>query len=315
MKKILLLAIPAVALLFASCDKVENAYPAGVSGGGLDWSLYPDGDSATYVSNGLWPAFVQNTNANRNILIEDFTGHKCVFCPAAAAEAENLADANPDRVFVAGLHTGPQGPDNNHEIDPPTYGTDFTNDAATAIGIYFGNDWPGTAFQGNPSGTINRTNSTTGQPVTTPAQWSNEVAAQISANDLKVNIQAEVNYFASTRGLFVHTEIEKVDSQLDNELRTVVYLIEDSLQSPQKYPGNADSLNYVHKHIMRGTIDGFTFGQELDDDHELNDDDKYYFNYSFELPSQYDPSNMHVIIFVRDAVTEEIYHVIEESLE
>ena len=79
-----------IAFAIFSCDKVDNAYPAQTYTGGLDPTLYP-GNITDYVV----PTFSPNTNTNRNVLIEDFTGHTCIFCPDAAAEAHNLETANP----------------------------------------------------------------------------------------------------------------------------------------------------------------------------------------------------------------------------
>lgn len=317
MKKYFYLLILPVSIAMVSCDKVENAYPPGLSSqGGLNWDLYPNGDSAVYVSNGLWPSFAQNTNTDRNVLIEDFTGHKCIFCPAAATEATNIKDANPGRVYVAGIHTSPFGVGNFQEIDPPIYEHDFTCAEGLAIGQYFGDDWPGSLFQGNPFGAVSRMDPNTSEPVTSPTNWASITSQILSANELKVNIQADVNYFSSTRGVFLHTELEKIDNTLNNELRVVVYLIQDTIQKPQLFPSPInDSLEYVHHHVMRGTVDGFALGQILDATHSPNNDEKYYFNYSYELPTQYDPSNMQLLIYVRDAVTEEIYHVIKKDIE
>ena len=93
MKKLLFIGLVAATGL-TSCDKVENIYPEGVSSSELDWSLYPDGDSTHYVDvANAWPTFTANTNSDRNVLIEDFTGHKCVFCPAAADLASGCCGA------------------------------------------------------------------------------------------------------------------------------------------------------------------------------------------------------------------------------
>ncbi|MFT5861026.1 MAG: hypothetical protein ACI865_003144 [Flavobacteriaceae bacterium] len=313
------LIIAAVAILgLASCDKVENIYPEGFSSGELDWSLYPDGDSTHYVDvANAWPTFVANTNTDRNVLIEDFTGHKCTFCPAAADLAAVLADANPGRVYVAGMHIGPGGNGDLQVAFPGTYyDHDFTTPEGALIGLYFGNDWAGSPFAGNPYGAISRMDHGNGSPVTTPSNWTNAVNSAIAANDLKVNMQAEANYYASTRGVFLHTEIDIVDAALTNELRTVVYIIEDTIQKPQLYPAPInDSLEYVHHHVMRGTIDGRAFGRELTSDDLDPISGNYYFNYTYALPAQYSADNMHLMIYVRDAVTEEVYQVIQVGLD
>ena len=308
MKKILfILAVATFA--FASCDKVENPYPPSNQG---DYSLYPDGDSAHYAQN-VWPTFTTNTNTDRNVLVEDFTGHQCVFCPAAADLAHQLVTDNPGRVYVSTIHTGASGEmEAFQELTPPTFTVDFTNPEGFAIGKYFGFDWPGSPFVGNPFGSVSRADHGNGYPTLGAGSWETAADAMILANDNKVNIQAVANYYPSTRGYFLHTEVDVVDPGLTNQLNVVVHLFEDSLVSPQKYPSFTE-YNYVHRDIFRGSLDGFAFGQPLDATN-ITANGTYEMFYIYELPDQYDPTNMHVLIYVRDAVTEEVYQVIKQTL-
>ena len=92
--------------LLPACDRISNPYPVQPCLE-LDTTLYP-GNWSEYVAN-EWPTFTQNTNTDRNVLIEDFTGHKCIYCPAAAELAHQLHEANPNRVFVASIHAGVDG--------------------------------------------------------------------------------------------------------------------------------------------------------------------------------------------------------------
>lgn len=308
MKKILfILAIAAFG--FASCDKVENPYPPSNQG---DYSLYPDGDSAHYAQN-VWPTFTTNTNTDRNVLIEDYTGHQCIFCPAAADAAHQLELDNPGRVFISTIHTGASGQmEAFQEVTPPTFLIDFTNPEGFAIGKKFGFDWPGSPFVGNPFGSVSRADHGNGYPVLTAGSWSSATNAMITANDNKVNIQAVSNYYPSTRGLFLHAEVDVVDASLTNQLNIVVHLLEDTLVAPQKYPSSTD-YNYVHRDIFRGSIDGFTFGQALNASN-ITPSGTHELFYIYELPAGYDANNMHVLIYVRDAVTEEVYQVIKKKL-
>ena len=300
--------------LFVACDKVDNPYPVGVPSTGLDWSLYPNGDSTDYANNGLWPSFSANANTNRNVLIEDYTGHKCTFCPQAATEAENIEAANPGRVFTSAIHTSPNGIGSFQSVEAPDFTYDFTCEEGLTIGKHFGIEWPGSAFVGNPRGTVDRKDDGSGQKTLGPANWNSTTLAILSANDLKVNLQANSNYFPSTRGYFLHTEIDVIDAALTNELSVVVYVVEDSIIKPQKMPDNSINPNYVHRNVLFDCIDGRAFGQTLDADHK-DANGKYYFNYSYQLPAQYSSTNCHVLIYVRDAVTEEIYQVIEHHIE
>ncbi len=314
MKRFIYLFIASFALGFTGCDKVYNPYPEKTGSGEIDWSLYPNGDSVHYAQN-YWPSFTANTNINRNVLIEDFTGHKCVFCPAAAAYAEQLEEDNPGRVFVSTVHTSPNGLGDFQEVDA-MQPHDFTCAEGLSIGTYFGEDWAGSPFQGNPFGTISRVDHGNGYPVTPILDWTNSTNLMIAANDLKVNIQSDANYFSSTRGLFVHAEVDVLDQTLyDNHenLYIVVQLHEDSIVQPQKIVGNATDYNYVHRDVLRATIDGRAFGRQLDDAHEQSA--KFYYDYSYTLPDQYDASNMHLLIYVRDETTEEVYQVIKQKLQ
>lgn len=304
MKHILLLSFALlITILFnSSCNKVEHPYPE-VSD--FDTTIYP-GAWSEYETT-IWPTFTVNTNTNRNVLIEDFTGHKCIFCPFAAELADSLEQANEGRIFVASLHTSPTGIGSFQELHEPLYTHDFTNPQGLEIGTYFGS-LPGSAFVGNPYGSFSRL-PINGQNVHNPNTWKSLTTSTLTANDLKVNIQGVLNYYDETKGFFLHTEVEKFAS-VTNDLAQVVYLIEDSIVKPQAFPGGVDSISYIHHNVHRGCIDGRAFGKTLTDaDKDING--KYYVNYSYRIPSQYNPANMHVLVYVFDKVTMEIYHVIK----
>ena len=136
--------------LLPSCDRITNPYPPLVNLE-LDTTLYP-GNWSDYLAN-EWPTFTANTNTDRNVLIEDFTGHKCIFCPAAADLAHQLQEANPGRVHVASIHAGVDGIGDFQSVDAE-YTLDFTNPDGLFIGTWFGTNDGG--FVGNPRGPISR---------------------------------------------------------------------------------------------------------------------------------------------------------------
>lgn len=306
MKKFFVISAITSAVL-VSCDHVENPIPeVDVVG---DWSLYPLGDSAHYAQN-AWPSFSANGNTQRNVVIEDFTGHRCIYCPPAADTAHTLHTLNPDRVFVATIHAGPTGAGSFQQPLPPDLPIDWTNPDGLDIGIHFGS-MAGTSFQANPSGNVSRIASNS-QIFSSTSEWRARTNAGL-ASSLKVNLQSAVNYYPTTRGVFLHTEIDVLDQGLTtDDLYTVVYLIEDSIVGPQKYPTLTD-FNYVHRDVMRDCIQTGWRGKKITEGKLENG--KYYFYYIYELPAQYDATNVHFLIYVRDNVTEEIYQVIEQDLQ
>lgn len=181
--KTLLSIISGCALVaLMACDKVSNPYPKATPTE-LDQSLYP-GNWADYLAN-EWPAFTTNPNTSRNVLIEDFTGHKCTFCPAAAVIAENLVDAHPGRVMVASIHSGPTGIENFQAVTA-AYPEDFTNPQGLEIGRYFGMNDGG--FSGNPRGPISRVTNG-GNIFQSPNNWVSLTNGLINTNALHVNLQ------------------------------------------------------------------------------------------------------------------------------
>lgn len=305
----ILLFIIVLGGVFYSCDHVKNPYPPEVNLE-LDTTLYP-GLWSDYENN-EWPTFSQNTNTNRNVLIEDFTGHKCVFCPAAADLAHQLHEADPSRVYIASIHAGPDGIGDFQSVSPPDYPLDFTNPQGVEIGLYFGENDGG--FPGNPRGAVNRFNN--GTIFQSPTQWTSMVNDQLSSNNLKVNIQSELNYYEQTKGAFLHVELDPIDASVTEKLGIVVYLLEDSLVGDQKMSDNSHNSSYIHRDIHRGNLNGNSFGRPVSSD-DLNGD-KYYFNYSFIVPDQldeqYNASNMHLLIYAFNTESWEIYQVIKQKI-
>lgn len=308
MKIKFLLSIIISLYFFSACNHVEKPF---VPPTNLNTALYP-GDWDDYVAN-EWPQFTPNTNTNRSVLIEDYTGHKCIYCPAAADLAHSLHLANPTRVFTTSIHAGPTGIGDFQLIDPPNYPLDFTNPQGVEFGTYFGTNDGG--FPGNPRGTINRVN-TTGIIFQSPNSWTSVLNTMLSENNLRINMQSHLNYYAETKGAFLHVEVEKLDQSLTNELGIVSYIIEDSLVGDQKMSDNSHNENYIHRDIHRGNLNNQGFGRILENPDLL--DGKYYVNYSFVVPNQldgnYNASNMHILVYVYDRSTWEIYQVIKQKI-
>lgn len=318
MKKIFfgILGITAsVAFLFQSCDKVENPYPPQYVD--IDASLLYGVTVDEYINN-EWPTFTQNTNTNANVLIEDFTGHLCVNCPTATLEVETIEAAHEGRVFVTGIHAGPNGNLDLQKFTEAPYLTNYTN----AQGIEIAVDLTSDESVFNPFVCLNR-KAYSGTKFPAQSFWDSYVSTILSENVLKVNLQASTHYYPETRGLILHTEVE-LKEEITNDLYQVVYLVEDSMVSIQKTLGSwtppYQDVNYVHRDIHRGCIDGLSQGRKLTDAMKVDkfgdpiSGDKYYLNYSYKLPDQYNKENMHLLIFVYDKTTKEVLQVIKQEI-
>lgn len=291
-----------IILLFTAiaCDKIDKPYPP-VQPTELDQSLYP-GNWSDYP----WPDFTANSNTNLNIMLEDYTGHKCVYCPAAADIAKNLETNNPGRVFVSSVHISPGGVGPFQTTDA-TYTHDFTNPIVIKYGETFQS---GYGFDANPSGTINR-KIFNGNMFQGAGTWSNHVTTTLSQNTLKANLQAKVNFYPATKGLFLHVEVDTMALNA-SDLAVVASLMENKFISVQKFPAGAHDDNYEHHNILRANIDGRPFGREVISG-EKKSNGKYYLNYSYKIPDQYTSENTHVLVYVMNKTTYEVYQVIKAT--
>ncbi len=306
MKKIVFLSV--LVFSFFSCDKIENPYKPEIL---LDTTLYADGNWETYP----WPEFEQNTNTNRNILLEDYTGHKCPNCPAAAIIAKNIESANPERVFVAGIHTGKGGHGNFQVLSPDCgestnplnkYCHDFRIPEANEYGFRFGD---GFGFVGNPFGNISRITFDGLDMFQFQTEWETLTNQALTENDLKVNIQAKSNYYPSTNGVYLHTEVDILED-LPSNYNMVVYVLRDKFVSWQDDQGT-DIPDYEHHNTLIACIDGLPWGQNLGSGFTTGA--KFYKDFSYKLPDGLTNDDLHFLVYVYDVETYEILQVIKHK--
>ena len=295
-------------ICFSSCDKIEEPIPE--LPGGLDWNLYP-GDSLDYLAlynfNSPDSNWEINSNTKRNILLEDYTGHKCTNCPDAAITAKELEDNTSLGVVVVAIHASTDG---YFQSTYGTYQTDFTTEAGD---IYVA-DMPG--MFANPMGTINRkSNGLSGSVWQLSNSWETAVN-QETYQPLLANIQVKTNYFPSTNGLFVHTETV-FNSDLVGDYRLVIYLIRKSVISPQSMEDGSTNYNYNHHHVLSNNING-TWGTQLFSG-SVSSGEKFYNHYSYQLISpstdlSYDLNNLSLVTYVCERNTFEVIQVIRTEL-
>lgn len=310
MKNLIITGFAAILILpFTGCDKVDNPIKPAIE---LDTNLYP-GNWFDYE----FPTFSQNTNTQRNVMIEDYTGHRCPSCPAAADVAKVIEDANPENVFVVSVHASPTGLSNFQEIyancnDAVNPGYKYCDilycDEGLEMGFEFGN--AGVGFFGNPNGNVNRKIFSGSEIFYYHTEWEGHTNTVLTENDLKVNIQAKSNYYPESNGVYLHTEIEFLEDLSSGNYSTVVYVVENELIGYQDVNGT-DSAYYHHHNILRGCIDDLTWGQTIPGDYTK--DSKVYFDYSYKLPTGITNNDYHFVIYVYDVDTYEVLQVIKHE--
>ena len=183
-----------------------------------------------------------STQQQRNVLIEDFTGHRCKNCPKASKAIEALVDAYGSRIIGLAIHAGP-GNFTNTNADYPT---DFTTPEGKAIQNFFGTNFL-------PVGMVNRENWT----ASGNGHWSaftNWPTLSSEAIDSTLRIALEAS------AIVVNDTVLEVSTEgfpqtpLLHDLSIVVLIKESNIVSPQLMPDDSRDSDYVHMNVLRDYV-------------------------------------------------------------
>ncbi len=250
--------------------------------------------------------FVSTTAENKNVILEEFTGISCGFCPDGHAIAQTLNNANPNDVFLINIHTGsyanPQGP-----------GTDFNTSFGAAI-----SNLSGTC--GYPAGTVNRIDfssqglnqtSSSGCVATTAMSRGNWTSAtnQTLSESSYINVAAQATIDVTTRVLTVIVETYytgTVPQGVTNNIN--VALLQNNIPGPQSGAANYNpsgiiagpwNPTYNHQHMLRHLLTG-QWGEAIPVSSGLWTD-----TYTYTIPSNlngvsFDLFNLEVLVFAAE---------------
>jgi hypothetical protein len=182
----------------------------------------------------------------RNVVLEEYTGIYCVYCPDGHRVANQLSDKNPGRVAILNIHQG--------EFAKPS---DNDPDFRTTWGDALAGQ---TRLGGYPSGTINRHAFNGDSTVLYRNEWeaaSNIILSQTSPVNLRANAQIDWD----TRMLTVNVEGYYTGNSDANTNLLNVALLQENILGPQLggilYPEmqTNDGL-YRHNHMLRHLLTG-----------------------------------------------------------
>ncbi|MBN1340321.1 MAG: Omp28-related outer membrane protein [Bacteroidales bacterium] len=183
----------------------------------------------------LSQTYVGTLPANKNVIIEEFTGVQCPNCPQGHQVAQQILDANPGRVWVIGFH-----PYNSSYTTPYPGDPDFRRHHPDALYT--------TPYCGSsrfmPSAFINR-RIYAGERIQSRTVWASYTSTQLTEAS-PVNIGLCTTYDEITEMLEMIVEIYFTQTVSDIHSLNVT-LAENGLVAQQ----SGGSPNYVHKHVFR----------------------------------------------------------------
>ncbi len=202
---------------------------------------------------GLWgmsQTIVDTLPQNKNVVLEEFTGIHCGFCPDGHKISEQIAAANPNDFFAINIHVGSYA-------TPSAGEPDFRTQWGTAISGQSG-------LTGYPAGTVNRhlfagMSQGTGTAMSR-SNWST-ATTQTIAQPSYVNLAASADINLATKEMTLLVEGYFTGTGAPASMKLNVALLQNNIEGPQSGSSANPSQvlpngNYNHMHMLRDLLTG-----------------------------------------------------------
>lgn len=254
MKKVFLLWVM-VAIFFGSCCK-EATIPA--LGGGAD--------------------------SERKVIIEEFTGVRCVNCPDGSAEIQNLMALHGDNLIAISIHSG------DFSTPYPESKYDFRTDAGDEIAAILG------APDFFPSAVVNQKHfSGESSRQLSKQSWAGYIQSEL-AEAPKFNVSMVSDFDEASRALKVKVTVVPLENYASS-LNLSVLLTESDIVDYQLLPSPIGKKpDYHHKHVFRRVLTAEAGGVELGSGFSKGQSVEMTFNIT--LPAEWNADNCNLVGFV-----------------
>jgi hypothetical protein len=189
--------------------------------------------------------FVPTTPQNKKVILEEFTGVNCVFCPQGHVIANNIKNADPNNVFLVNIHVG--------GFATPSAGQpDFRTAFGTAIAGQSG-------LTGYPAGTVNRSvfaglqQGAVGTTAMSRNNWSSaSTTTKGQSSYVNVALQSSINVLTNVLTVTVETYYTGTSPVATNKLN--VALLQNNTLGPQTGGNMGNNYNHQHRlvHMLTG---------------------------------------------------------------
>ena len=175
---------------------------------------------------------VSTSPENKKVVLEEYTGIHCVWCPSGHEIAQTLQNNNPDDVFLVNIHVGGYAVPGSGEPDFRTpFGTAIANEA-------------GVAFY--PSGSVNRHVFSGGATAMDRNAWTGAANTTMGqASYVNVGVEADIN--VSTNEITIHVEAYYTGNSPESTNLLNVALLQNNTLGPQTGGGMGNQYNHMHR--------------------------------------------------------------------
>lgn len=186
----------------------------------------------------------QVADQGKQVLIEEFTGVRCVNCPAGSAEIENLLSKYGDQLIAVSIHAGSFSPPYPQSV------YDFRTDAGTNLLSFLGEPF------GYPTAVVNRKKFEGEFDLQlSKAQWAGYIEKELQTPPL-VKMYVSPAYDENTGEVSVDVTLFPAAPFEGQELALTIMVLESGVIDYQETP-NGLVADYEHKHIFRNTLTAY----------------------------------------------------------
>ena len=190
--------------------------------------------------------YVSTAPANRNVILEEFTGRGCGYCPDGHRIANEIMANNPGRVWAINVHAGGYA--------QTSYPNFITTDGNTIHG--------GFSISGYPTGVVNRSTSA-GQ---SRSAWNSLSMTQLN-QAAECNVAGVVRINPDTRIATITVEVYYTGNSGYDENYLTVAMLQDSILGSQSgmtsNPSQVVGGQYCHMHVLRDVITTSAWGDAI----------------------------------------------------
>lgn len=233
--------------------------------------------SCSNIDEGDRLIYVKPAEVGRAILIEDFTGQRCVNCPTGTEIINGIVETyGEDNVIAVGIHSGPLG----------FAGNSKTVGLMTDTGNEYYTRWDKENKMGQPWVIFNRKTS----PDSHYNNWAAMVGTIISE---KANLSVKIDnaYDAAKRTLTTTVGAFGTNGTVNGKLQ--VWIVEDGIKALQMMPDGKPNKEYMHNHVFRAAVNG-TWGEDV----TVKEGETTTKQYQYVLPEAWNADNIAVVAFV-----------------
>ena len=243
---------------------------------------------------------VSTAPSNKSVVLEEFTGIKCVYCPDGHKIANNIKSANtPGKVILVNIHTGGYAAPSGSEPDFRT----ANGDAIAAISTM--------GITGYPTGSMNRHIYQGTAIAMSRGVWA-QYATQTLGQPSYVNVALQGTLNVTTRQLTVNVEVYYTGASTASTNNLTVMLLENDVVGPQTGGTNFNPTQvnpdgtYNHQHMLRKVLNTSAMGEVISPTTSGTLITK---QYTYTIPAQFvnnapQLGNLEIAAFVAESNTE-----------